>query len=54
MDRRLYVLISLEHDRLLEFLNVGHNIKKLLGYDRQDVKGSSTSLFLPPFFKKIH
>ena len=34
--------------------NVGFNVKKLLGYDRCDVKFHHASMFMPGFFVDIH
>ena len=34
--------------------NIGYNVKKLLGYDKADLRGANTSILLPEFYRKYH
>lgn len=41
-------------DNSMEVSYVSYNIKKLLGYNKNSVKGQNISIFVPDFFVNYH
>ena len=54
VDNKIYICIGMEESNRMIVENVGFNVKKLLGYDRCDVKFHHASMFMPGFFVDIH
>lgn len=47
LDERIYICIGADADNFLEVIGLSYNVKKLLGYDKNSVKGQNISIFMP-------
>lgn len=54
VDNKIYICLGMEENNRMIIENVSFNIKKLLGYDRCNVKYNHASLFMPSFFVEMH
>lgn len=54
LDEKLYICIGIDTENFMEIIGVGYNVKKLLGYDKNEIRGKNVSIFVPEFYRKIH
>jgi hypothetical protein len=53
MDNKIYLCVSAQ-EKILMFHNVGHNVKKLLGYNKPELRNAPISLMIPLFYIETH